>query len=46
MNSQTQPQPAIPSYNMLPLFKTSKWLFFLTTRDTGMYPKIFRSSFC
>ena len=30
MNSQTQPQPAIPSYNMLPLFKTSKWLFFLS----------------
>jgi hypothetical protein len=30
MNSQIQPQPAIPSYNMLPLFKTSKWLFFLS----------------
>ena len=30
MNTQIQPQPAIPSYNMLPLFKTSKWLFFLS----------------
>lgn len=30
MNSQTQPQPAIPSYNMLPLFKTSKWLILLS----------------
>ena len=26
MNPQTQPQPAIQSYNMLPVFKTSKWL--------------------
>ena len=30
MNSQTQPQPAIPSYNMLPLFKTSKFLILLS----------------
>jgi len=30
MNSQTQPQPAIPSYNMLPLFKTSKILILLS----------------
>lgn len=30
MNSQIQPQPAIPSYNMLPLFKTSKILILLS----------------
>ena len=30
MNSQTQPQPAIPSYNMLPLFKTSKFVILLS----------------
>ena len=30
MNSQTQTQPAIPSYNMLPLFKTSKFLILLS----------------
>jgi hypothetical protein len=27
MNPQTQIQPTIPSYNMLPVFQTSKWLY-------------------